>query len=160
MRAQAATAAAIRAARMVAWLVPRAACVSRVLMMFPHLCRVALTLSIAVPLIVTCRGISEWQQAPAFRSELRCGLTPSQVSEIARRHGSSSFKAVGSDQHWATHALREGGTVFWFRFADGALATVQEGKYFGVTGLRLSVREELCTGGENSDCEASRDRSV
>lgn len=41
--------------------------------------------------------------------------------------------------------------MFWFEFGDRGLATVQEGKYFGVTGLRLSVREQLCTGVRTAD---------
>jgi hypothetical protein len=78
-------------------------------------------------------------------------MTPEDVGAVARQHGSDSFKAFGNGRHWATHGLREGGTVFWLKFEQGRLTTVQEGKYFGVTGLRVSVREQLCTGVTTAD---------
>ena len=102
-------------------------------------------------LFVTCAKARRWRSAEEFRSGLRCGMTVEEVNALAQRHGSSSFREVDAPTAGVNHALNEGSTVFWFAFDQGALRTVQEGMYFGVTGLKTSIRENLCTGEQTAD---------
>ncbi len=110
-------------------------------------------LSIAsLPLIFsTCGEIRRWRSAEEFRTELRCGMTVQQVEALAEKYGTSSFRAVEQRATGVNHAINEGSTVFWFAFDGGALGKVQEGMYFGITGLKTSIREDLCTGEKTAD---------
>lgn len=110
-----------------------------------------LTLSSLAFVFSTCGEVRRWRSAEEFRQELRCGMTVQQVTAIAQRFGSSSFRGIEQHMNGATHALNEGSTVFWLTFDRDVLNSIQEGMYHGVTGLKTSIRENLCTREKTAD---------
>lgn len=87
-----------------------------------------------------------WDEADALRRELRCGLTPSDVQTLAVEHKPAGLLETIPSGHEPTHMVREDSTSFSFWFVDGRLQWFSEGRYFGTTGLRNSLRVNLCTG--------------
>ena len=86
-----------------------------------------------------------WDRAEAFRKELRCGLTTAEVREVATKYG-ADVQEIPADARFGDHALRHGSTAFWFSFSEGGLATVKQGHYYGLSGLDVGPRENLCSG--------------
>src|SRR3954465_9027559 len=101
---------------------------------------------ILVSLIVSAACQLRWRSADDFRASLKCGMSADEVGILARKHGCSTFRTIESTHDGGDHALNKGSTVFWFWFSSGRLVSYQEGRYFGTTGLRMSVRQNLCTG--------------
>ena len=107
-----------------------------------------ITVMVAVLFAAThfgCRQPRGWHEAEEFRRALRCGMSPAAVAELSRTHGGTPLQRSVTEDHWSTHWMRNGGTVFWFTFPGGGLQMVQERRYHGMTGLRKSVRTDVCS---------------
>jgi hypothetical protein len=87
-----------------------------------------------------------WGNADRFQAKLRCGMTAQQIRELAREYGSEEFRESG--QLWSdapTHYVRENSTSFMFWLQNDKLHWFSQGRYFGITGLRVSLRTNVCT---------------
>lgn len=89
-----------------------------------------------------------WAAADDFRRQLRCGMNEEEIRKLARDLGATEvFGATTLSPDLPSHVVRQGSTRFdlWLSDSTG-LTWFQQGRYYGVTGLRVSIRRNLCTG--------------
>jgi hypothetical protein len=90
---------------------------------------------------------THWRNADRFQADLKCNQSLSEVADLARKNGAADITAVRERYRFSpTHILREKSTAFDFWFNDKGLESFRQGKYYGITGLKLSVTLNLCTG--------------
>jgi len=102
--------------------------------------------SVALIGLTSCH--TYWSGAKSFRSHLKCDMSPEQVEELAKRHGSSSFRKEAERRPWKQPTefhLFQGSTLFFFWFFGDQLKVVQAGRRFGLEGLDLASPEHLCS---------------
>jgi hypothetical protein len=91
---------------------------------------------------------SYWNKEPQFVAALTCHMTPAEVTALAHRFGSTSFRRNTDQRSWIQPVEyylteRSSGVRFWF-FGD-RLSVYQESRRFGLEGLDLSVPRDVCT---------------
>jgi hypothetical protein len=87
-----------------------------------------------------------WSDADEFREALQCGMEAPAVETLARQHGANEFQASGRYPGDPTHYAKKGSSVVDLWFEAGHLVSVRQAEYFGVTGVKTSVRLDICTG--------------
>lgn len=94
--------------------------------------------------VAACRR--EWAAADKFYSELHCGLSPSEVGELAARYEAKEIGCPAPREYQPNECfVSHGPTFFNFRFnSDQNLVAVARGRFHGLTGLRLSDEVNLC----------------
>jgi hypothetical protein len=95
-------------------------------------------------LLAACRA--EWPAAERFRASLRCGLSPAEIGELARRQGATDVGCPAPPAYEPNECyVHEGSTFFSFRFEASRLVGVTRGRFHGLTGLKLSPETGLCS---------------
>jgi hypothetical protein len=89
-----------------------------------------------------------WRNADRFQSELKCGQSAEQIIALASKHGAEKHWMRTDDIREGAPRLyvRDGSTVFSFWLSDEKLEAFRQGKYYGISGVRTSLRMNLCTG--------------
>jgi hypothetical protein len=98
-------------------------------------------------LVVVFMGCEkEWDQAAAFREQLRCGMTPDDVGDLARRLGAEDVGCPTPPAYGRAFCfVGHGKTTFALRFYDDKLIMAIRGRRFGLKGLTHSPEEMVCS---------------
>lgn len=89
-----------------------------------------------------------WRNASRFQAELKCGQPADQVLALASKYGAKDhWKPTERSREDTPHLrVRRRSTFFHFWLSDDKLEAFRQSKFYGITGVRQSVRVNLCTG--------------
>jgi hypothetical protein len=109
---------------------------------------------------VSCSGPHRWPQRESFYREARCGLSVDSTRTLAERSGGSDWLCRMPTDRLTECNFEVGRTRVLLEFDDGKLQSVEDGDYFGITGMAMRPRLNVCSGERSRDMYITpRDKS-
>jgi|SRR5450755_20235 len=93
-----------------------------------------------------CASWRQWDRRVEFRQQLRCGMNPDKVHEVAQRLGVKVWSCGNATSTEMNCSFREGSTRFLLDFKKESLTAVEEHMWDGLTGARVQYHADLCNG--------------
>jgi len=100
---------------------------------------------------VSCAGTGGWTQRESFYREAGCSLPVESVRVIAERFGGSDWICATPSERATECNFEVGRTRVSLDFEDGKLQSVEDGDYFGITGVATRPKVNVCSGVRSRD---------
>lgn len=95
---------------------------------------------------LSCAGSDGWTQRESFYREARCGLSVDSTRTLAERFGGSEWICATPSAQLTECNFRVGRTRVSLDFEDGKMQSVEDGDYFGITGMATRPKVNVCSG--------------
>lgn len=105
-----------------------------------------LLLGAAVAFAVSCAWTGPWPRRDAFFADVRCDLSIDAVHSLARRHGGEGWICHSPGERSTECSFSAGRTRVTLEFEEGKARTIEDGDQFGITGMAMRPRSDLCSG--------------
>jgi hypothetical protein len=95
---------------------------------------------------LSCSGAREWRERETFYSKARCDLSINEARALADHLNESGWSCGSPKPQRDVCNFNVGSTRVMLEFADGRLQSVEDGEHYGITGMAMRPKVDVCTG--------------